>query len=244
MTQHGTTPRAPGRRVTRRHVILSFALLAVVYHPWWLQAIGEFLVAEQPVPPVDVAIVLGGDHRLPRAAALFDERAVSEIWLLERRASYAVSAGILLPNDAIELEQLRQRGIPAEKVRVLSGGMRDIDDAARMIVQALRESSETHAVVLCDRLHGRNLRLVLASIRGKSPVARVSILGLPNDRFDEGSWWKSRTGWKGMFNAGCQLAFTMVRGVDAEREPFAWDADDYERRFVSTHGEAECRAPE
>ncbi len=224
--------------------MLGFVLLAVVAHPWWLRAIGEFLVAEQPLPPADVAIVLGGDHRLQRAAALFDEGVISEIWLLERQASYAVSAGILPPNNVVEAEQLAQMGVPLEKVRVLRGGMRDVDDAARMISQALRDSPETRAIVLCDRLHGRNLRMVLASVAGEPPGPHVAVLGMPNDRFDESNWWRSRAGWKGVFNAGCQLVFTMVRGVDTERDPFSWDADDFERQFLSAYGEAGCGAPE
>ncbi len=252
-TGHQTTPAVAGAkrswRLTRGRAMLCLVVLAVVSHPWWLRAFGEFLVAERPLPPADVAIVLGGDHRLQRAAALFDERAVSEIWLLERRASYAVSVGILPPKDAVETEQLRQRGIPDGKIRVLSGSMRDVDDAARMIARALRDSPETRAIVLCDRLNGRNVRMVFASVPGQPLVSRgvdsrVGVLGMPNDRFDEGDWWKSRAGWKGVFNSACQLVFTMVRGADAKREPFAWDADDYERRFVSTHGEAGCHASE
>ena len=53
-------------RVTVRRVILCFGLLAVMSHPWWLWAFGEFLVAEQSIPPCDVAIVLSGDRKSTR----------------------------------------------------------------------------------------------------------------------------------------------------------------------------------
>ncbi|MBX3439368.1 MAG: hypothetical protein KF861_17910, partial [Planctomycetaceae bacterium] len=218
----------------------------VLTHPWWLRAYGEFLALERPTRPGGACVVLGGDHRHQRAAELLHQGTVTEIWLLEREASYAVKAGILRPHHAMEIDHLRSLGIADDQIRVLPGGMRDVDDAARMIVDAARETPETSVLVLCDCLHSRNMLLVLDAVQEEPRATEIGVETVPADAFDERSWWKSRSGWKDTFNATCQILFTRIHGVDRARVPFPWDADEYERDFLTTHAGAmqECHAAE
>ncbi|MGD9855313.1 MAG: hypothetical protein AB7U20_10235 [Planctomycetaceae bacterium] len=213
-------------------------------HSWWLRAIGGFLAAESPLRKADAAVVLGGDHRLQRAAEFWKDGTVSEIWLLEREPSYAVSAGILPPAHAVEVEELKSLGVPDARIRVLQGALRDVDDAARIISGEVRRSPDQRLLVLCHRPQCRNLRLVLDLVLGRSSGSQVGVRGVPADAFHEGNWWKSRTGWKDTFNATCELLFTMLHGVDVKRTQTPWNPDDFERQFVLKYEGSGCPGSE
>lgn len=233
-----------GGWITFRRFLLGLVLVLLASHVWWLRALGAYLIAEEPVSRADAAVVLGGDHRLQRAAELFHNGAVEEIWVLEREPSYAVTAGILRPNHGVEMEELVGLGVPADRMRLLTGGMRDIDDAARRIAAAAGESPQRRVVILCERLSSRNVRLVTNRVLPKTTESRIQVLGLPADEFDELCWWRSRTGWKETFNAVSQLLFTAVCGVQKEAEPFEWDPDAYEQSMISKYRGAACHREE
>ncbi len=244
MTQHQT--ETPDRRSLRSprpwrwKTLLCALLLVVMTHPWWLRAIGEFLVAEKPVPTADVAIVLGGDHRLQRATELLTTGMVSQVWLVEREPSYAEEAGILPTSHALELRELISLGAQESQIRVLNGRAKEYDDAAHIVADELRQSPDTTVIILCHRPHGRNVRLVFSELLGKSLASHFTVLGLPDDEFDEQNWWRSRSGWKETFTAISDLAFTLVIGVEQPQGRAEWDPDAYERQLVSEYGESAC----
>jgi len=230
----------PNRRRWSRWLVFGAFLLALTTHGWWLSGIGRFLVAEEPISRADVVLVIGGDHRLHRAAELIADETVSQIWLIEQDPRYAVSAGILPATHVVAVEQLTEMGVPESQIRVLAGAMREIDDAARIVEAELQRSPQTTVLVLCNRLHGRNVRLVFSKLLDDSQTAQIRVLGIRADEFDERNWWRSRTGWKETFTSVADLLFTMVVGIEPVRGPQEWSPDAYEQRLVSEFGEAAC----
>lgn len=245
MRVDGPTPmtRIPLRRAQcsrRGKVVLTLALLLCLTHPWWLGVFGEFLGADAPVDSASTAIVLSGDHRLQRAAELWRNGDVSEIRVLEREAGYAVSVGILPPVHAAEVEELVSLGVPAERIRVLAGQVRDIDDAGRALADLLRREPKARFVVLCHQPQCLNLQMVLSRAVGPRSRERIGVMGVRPAEYDAGSWWRSRSGWKETFSAVCDLVFTVLHGVDSEPERVVWNADELERRFLSLDEGSGC----
>ncbi len=221
-------------------MLFGLFMLAVVTHSWWLRAIGEFLVAEKPASPADVVLVLGGDHRLQKAAELIADHSVSEVWLVELEPSYAVEAGILAADHDVAVEQLVSMSVPPSQIQILSGRAREYEDAASFVAEELSKLPETRVLILYERQDGRNIRLVFSELLSDSQFAHLSLLGLPDDEYDERNWWRSRTGWKETFTAISDLAFTMIMGVERNQDRWTWDPDAYERELISQFGEAGC----
>ena len=108
--------RASPRKRHWTRWVLAVLLAVMSTHTWWLSVLGEFLLAEEARPHADVALVIGGDHRMHEAAKLMSTSAVSQIWLIERDPSYAVEAGILPADHDMALEQLECLGVPAKDI--------------------------------------------------------------------------------------------------------------------------------
>lgn len=217
-------------------------LLTLLTHSWWLSWFGDFLVADEPTSPSDVVLVLGGDHRLQKAAELIADRSVSEVWLIELEPSYAVQTGILPADHEAEIEQLVTLSVPQSQIHLLDGRAREYDGAAIVVAEQLSDYPETKLLLLYDRINGRNIQLVFSEILEDSQFSRLSFLGLPDDEYDETNWWRSRSGWKETFTAISDLAFSMIVGVRKSQELGQWDPDTYERELISQFGEAPCHA--
>ena len=215
-------------------------MVLLVTHAWWLKAFGEFLVLEKPFSRADAALVLGGDHRLQRATELLATEVVSQIWLVEQEPRYPVEAGILPAPHDIESEQLKTLGVSAEQIRVLEGQADEYEHVAEILADHLSNRPDVRVVIVCERLHGRNVRTVFSEVMGSQMVDRIDVLGLPADEFNERNWWRSRTGWKSTFTAVTDLMFTYFVGVQPGQARPEFDVDTYEGELVSRFAEASC----
>lgn len=227
------------RRRWKRWTLLAMLIVAMS-HSWWLGAFGEFLVSEAPLSQADVALVLGGDHRLQKAADLLASGAVSEIWLIEREPTYAIEAGILPSDHEVALEELETHGVPVREIHVLSGQANEYDQAAKIVAQELNGRPQTRMIVLCHRLHGRNVRIIFGSVMENAQADEIQVLPLPADEFNEHHWWRSRTGWKEFFTAASDLMVTLMVGIEPNDSHPPFDPDDYERKIISRYGETAC----
>jgi hypothetical protein len=230
----------PRRRRKWGRWLVTLLILALVTHPWWLQACGRLLVVEEPFERADVVIVQDGDHRFQRAAELFGSGRVSSIWVVRRNESYAEAARIVPAAYAIGCELLRAAGAAGEQIVVLPGSAREVEDAARIVRASLERSPGTDAVLLCDRFRSRNVRKIYEQILEDDLSQRVRVMGLARDDCDETNWWKSRTGWKEVLFGGLELGFTVLVGVEGPPTERSFDPDEFERQFLSDFGSIVC----
>ncbi|MEX0712258.1 MAG: hypothetical protein WD278_07905 [Pirellulales bacterium] len=57
---------------------------------------------------------------------------------------------------------------------------------------------------------------------------RVVVRGLADRRYDETNWWKSRTGFKSLFNSTLNLIYARWIGED-QPPPVPWNPDEFEK---------------
>lgn len=223
---------------------MALLLALAVFHAPLLRVIGETLIAEPAAGEFDAVLILGGDHRLQAAVELVDAGRAGEIWLIEGRPDYVVSAGIL-PADAVLLrERLSELGVPASQIEVLSDpDVDDLPDAVRLLGARLGEAPESRLLIICGAMSGRHVQYVLDDVLEPPIAARVDILGMPYDRFEMQQWWRSRSGLKQVFGELCALGFTLGVGTEPQEPPPPVDPDAIEAELRRRFGEAACYAP-
>ena len=225
----GPTPPSTRRKALRRLAILSVALggLALL-HPFVLRGLGALLTVDEDAAEATHILLAGGDGRFDAAAALVRENGRRRVLIIRFRPSHLVRLGILPSHEVLCRRELAGRGVPDEVIESVPGEARNEWQAATLLDGWLAQRPEARVAVLCDRFKGRQERWVLDAALTDGRAAQVRVWGLPDRRFDETNWWKTRRGVKEVFVSLLGLTYTWTGGG---REPQApdWDPDDYER---------------
>ena len=230
-----TTTGRSGRLKRRRwkvmqRLVVASALVACAcfWHKAVLEGTASLLVVHQQQPGFDHILVLGGDRCHDAAARLQHEDPSRRIVLIEEYPNRLVRIGILPSFTMSSRQELAKRGVPAEVVEVIGGEVGNKWAAARLLQRWMNERPGARLLVLCDRFKSRYHRYVLDATLDSQVAARVSVRGLPNRRYNETNWWKSRHGVKSFGFAYLRLAYVWWQGENPSvyRE---WNPDDYER---------------
>jgi hypothetical protein len=80
-------------------------------------------------------------------------------------------------------------------------------------------------------------RFLLDSVLEPEDARRIHVVAMPDHRFDESNWWKSRLGFKDFFGSFAILAYAWCHGEDSLQPP-SWDPDQYEATLRSKRGNA------
>jgi hypothetical protein len=222
--------------------LAAATLLLIVVHAPVLRTCGRALLAEAaPQEDYDATLILGGDHRLQRAAELVAAGQVEQIWLIDGRHDYLVTAGILPASAEVLRNRLLELGVADAQIEVLRDPeVDDLPDAVRLLRTHLGPEPDFRLLVICSALSGRHVRFVLDEVLDPQVAARVAILGLPDDRFNVDQWWKSRSGLKEVFREVCSLGFTLAVGTKPLAPPPRVDAGAIERQLRRRFGDAAC----
>ncbi len=201
-----------------------------------LQGLAGPLVADPPQPDWNCLVVIDGDGCYDRAAAGYHENTARRILLIERYRDRCVQIGALRSFDERSRSELKDRGAPDEAVTTIRGQSRTRWDEAHLLGKWLEEHPDARPLILCDRFWSGYTRHILDSSLGPAEAARVEVLGLPDRRYDETNWWKSRCGMKSFVISYLALAYAWYQGEDqVVVEP--WDLDEYERVVRQIAGE-------
>jgi uncharacterized SAM-binding protein YcdF (DUF218 family) len=168
--------------------IYVLLLLALVFHPLWLTAIGDFLIARDDLQPADAIVVLAGNSpsRAQHAVELY-------------QAGWA-------PKVLISNEMVQSHGVEASWVQLRAAGLVHLDAPDDAIVPMEQIAQSTYqealesrdlmlergwrsAILVSDPFHTRR---ALWTFRGVWQKVGLSVIASPADqsKYNLIEWWR------------------------------------------------------
>jgi len=220
------------------------ALLGILGAVWLgkgaiLRGAARLLIVEDPLVRPDYVWSCEADGAYDRAGALLRKNPKLRILIVENHPNRLVQAGVLPNGEEVARRQFIARGVPRGHIEIIPGEACNNRQEVRLMAQWLTSHREKQVLVLCDRFHSRYQRSVFDRLLQPEEAAAVRIQAVPDRRFDETNWWKSRIGAKELFRAYVVLALAHCRCGDPD-EPIMWNPEEYEQRFRRTLG-GDCR---
>ena len=187
----------------RRRIFLKVLVACVLLWPFaaWLGA--RLLITEAPLDNADAIVVLSG-------SANYKERAHEATrLLLEGR-----SPRILITNDnqhgpwsspdqrnlffyERSLKEIRNAGVPAEKVELLPQAVSSTHEEAELVRQYAAAHGLRSVLIVTSAYHSRRALWVFSRVFGNTGT-RIGLVSVrPGDESPRpATWWFSRRGWK------------------------------------------------
>lgn len=191
------------RRRIQWRILPKVLVVCVLIWPFaaWLGA--RLLITEAPLDSADAIVVLSG-------SANYKERAHEATRLLrEGRATR-----ILITNDnqrgpwsspeqrnlffyERSLEELRNAGVPAEKVELLPQTVSSTHEEAELVRQYAEAHGLRSVLIVTSAYHSRRALWVFSRVFGNTGI-RIGLVSVrPGDESPQpATWWLSRRGWK------------------------------------------------
>jgi uncharacterized SAM-binding protein YcdF (DUF218 family) len=168
-------------------VLAVLAGLLYVGRPWWLRAVGHFLIQEDAPEKADMAVVLAGDgygRRVLRGVELAQQGYVPRV-LVDGPAGYYDS------NEAdLAIQFAVNRGARLEIMTPLHMRATSTVDEARIVDRELRQRRAAKALVITSNYHTRRARAVFRKYG--SPGIEYRFVASPDEYFNPDNWWRSR----------------------------------------------------
>ena len=187
----------------RRRILLKVLVACILLWPFaaWLGA--RLLITEAPLDNADAIVVLSG-------SANYKERAHEATrLLLEGR-----SPRILITNDnqhgpwssadqrnlffyERSLKEIRNAGVPAEKVELLPQPVSSTHEEAELVRQYVEAHGLRSVLIVTSAYHSRRALWVFSRVFGNTGI-RIGLVSVrPGDESPRpATWWFSRRGWK------------------------------------------------
>ncbi len=226
----------------RLAVFLAVVIGLAFAHAWILQGLGRILVVDQEADdPRYICLFEPAGHfrrvdgPYDRAARLCRDDPSRQILLIEpERMMRPVREGAIPSFETISRQQLGARGVDPGAIDALDTP-RNAWEATRRLRTWLRARPDGQVLATCDRFRSRYYRFLLDSVLTPEEAQRVQLVALPDHRFDETNWWKSRLGFKEFFNGAVVVLYAWCHGEDT-LEPPPWDPDQYEAALRTDRG--------
>lgn len=171
-------------------VLLALAVLAGLLYagrPWWLRAVGRFLIQEDAPEKADLAVVLAGDgygRRVLKGVELAQQGYVARL-LVDGPAGYYDS------NEAdLAIQFAVNRGARPDIMIPLHMRATSTVDEARIVDRELRQRRAAKALVITSNYHTRRARAVFRKYG--SPGIEYRFVASPDEYFNPDDWWRSR----------------------------------------------------
>lgn len=225
---------AASHRTPRRHwrwAVIGLLALGLSAHAPILRGLARALIADDPAQSAAWVLVLHGDYRFDRAAELYHRGTASRILVINRPATRLVRLGVVPSKKEQCLRELRRRGVSPNAVTALPGDDQTPWHVAHALQAWLAEQPRTRVLVLCDRFKSGNLRFIVSRVMQTGESERVAFRGLPDQRYDETNWWRSRAGVRAFTGAAFELAYDCLHGEDAGPAGEV-DLDRFERELL------------
>ena len=178
--------------------VLGVILVAVVtlylVHPFALRAIGQHLVAEEPITSADAIVVIGHDktgERVEHAVKLFRQGLGKSLIISGQQVRWRTNSADIMKQHALAL------GIPQEAILIDRDGTTPTLQAEH--VHKVMEDKGLKSAILVTSSY-RSARSLDEFMSALTP-AGISVISSPSPThyFDPGAWWMSRKGSKTLF---------------------------------------------
>jgi hypothetical protein len=219
--------------IRRRPIVLTAAallMLAIVLHVPLLRLGAGVLIADDPLAAPSVVLLAGGDRCLDVARELYGAHAsVRSVLVWQSLPGRLELLGVRPLAEETVRDELIARGVAPESIELL-----ELTPDARLeqierLDGWLTEHPEHRVLILCDRFSSRLWRLRLDRGLSRANRGRVGLRALPDRRYDETNWWRSREGIKAWFGSVFEQLYFRIGRAEPE-EMIDYDPDLYEQR--------------
>ena len=173
-------------------------LLLYIGHPFFLRAMGRYLITEDRLQKAEAIAVLAGDGGVARtleAVRLYQDgyapRIILTHQLLPKGYEELVRLGITVPEERdIQWMVLKAMRIPASVVLQASKRADSTESEMVYLMRLLKEHRIRSVILVTDRSHSTRASKILAHVSGGT----IAITSRPTryDTFDPEGWWRSR----------------------------------------------------
>jgi hypothetical protein len=206
--------------------VVALGAVAVL-HPGILRGCAWLVIVDQRDAAVDRLVIDGGDGRFDVAAAWVREDPQRRILLIPGRPERVMELGILPSAEAVARRELAKRQVPETGIELIPGSDRRDADSIGLLAAWLKEHPKLRAAVLCERFSSRGLRLRIDAAATGDVAGRIDIWALPDRRYDEQNWWRTRTGIRQLVLNSIALAYTW-RQNGSDQAPDTLNVEQYE----------------
>jgi uncharacterized SAM-binding protein YcdF (DUF218 family) len=170
------------------------AILLIAASPFWLAALGEYLVRAGPPAPADIVVVLAGDYSGNRILTAAD---------LVRRG-FAPKALVSGPSGAYGLHETDlaipfavHHGYPESYFIALPNDGRSTREEATDVLAALGKLRARRIDVVTSDYHTRRAGGIYRAAASRfDPGLEIHVVAAPDLYFTPAGWWKNRDGRK------------------------------------------------
>jgi uncharacterized SAM-binding protein YcdF (DUF218 family) len=175
-------------------VVLTVAVLALIFHNAVLTGLGTYLVKAVPPEKADIALVLAGDsegNRILKAAQLAREGYVTKVLVSGPSGIYGYHECDLAIPFAVKA------GYPESYFVHLENDARSTQEEARDAIARLRQLGVHNVLLVTSDYHTRRSGKIY---RAAAPDLRFIVVAAPDVSFTPDGWWRNRQGEKIAFN--------------------------------------------
>lgn len=215
----------------RRRLIVALVCVAslVAAHRPILRITASFLVVGGVVerePRVRDVLLDSGDLRHDAVATLFREGALGSVLIRKAPSSRLEQLGVVQSLAEVDRTELVKRGVKPKQIVFFR------NRSEEFLKEWLEERPTSVVEVYCDRFASRSLRTEIHQLISQKDQQRLRFRPLPDRRFDETNWWRSRTGIMAFSGNVFWLGFVLLSPRRLPDKPIL-TPDEYETLVIS-----------
>jgi uncharacterized SAM-binding protein YcdF (DUF218 family) len=165
-------------------------LLAVATHPYWLSALGGYLIHDEAARPADIIVVLAGDY--------FGNRILTAADLV--RHGLAPKALVSGPGELfgqyesdLAIAFAVRHGFPESYFVSFPNDAKSTAAEADVVIPELRRLNAHRVEIVTSNFHTRRAGNIY---RSRARDLEFHLTSAPDPYFSAGGWWKNREGRK------------------------------------------------
>jgi uncharacterized SAM-binding protein YcdF (DUF218 family) len=170
------------------------ALLAVAASPYWLAALGRYLVRAGAPAPADMIVVLGGDfsgNRILTAGELIRRGFASQALICGTSGEYG------LHESDLAIPFAMRHGYPESYFVPFPNDSRSTRDEAAGVLAVLNQRHVRRVDIVTSDYHTRRAgNIYRAQAPQLAPGLEIHMVAAPDLYFTPDGWWKNRDGRK------------------------------------------------
>ena len=178
----------PSRARLARWLLLAFVPTALVLHPLWLGALGDFLVARDELRRADAIVVLAGNspYRAEHAVELYRAGWAPRVLISNE---LVLSHGVEVSWLALRQAGLVHLDLPDEAVMPLEQVAQSTYQEATESRDVMLERGWHSAILVTDPFH---MRRALWAFRGVWKRAGLEVIASPAEtsKYSVANWWR------------------------------------------------------
>ena len=193
-------------------IILVCAVVLYTSRRFVLTKAAQWFDVGQPATHTDYLYVLNGEpNTRPLVAAALINRGYAASALVAKVKTPASRANSPWPPPHKKIVHvMRRRGVPDEKIRLITPEVSNTRDEAEALALALADEPDATVTVITNGFHTRRARFIFRLISGEA-ADRISFFSAPSDGFSDDDWWTVEEGVITYSNEACKLFFYHLR---------------------------------